>query len=90
MNALSCRAFPLFQQSTGLLENSPFAERLKAASTCGRYGTLSQTLPGVVGRLFFVALIAFLSLSLDSCHPAKFHPVMTDLQYLNMQSVSLN
>ena len=44
-DALSCRASPLFQQSTGLLENSPLAERLKAASTCGRYGTLSHALP---------------------------------------------
>lgn len=27
-NALSCRAFPLLKQSTGLFEDSPFAERL--------------------------------------------------------------
>ena len=25
---LTCRAFPLFKQSAGLFENSPFAERL--------------------------------------------------------------
>ena len=29
-NAISYRAFPLFKQSTGLFENSPFAERPKA------------------------------------------------------------
>ncbi|MDY3215276.1 MAG: hypothetical protein SOW77_08415, partial [Ruminococcus sp.] len=36
---LSCRAFPLKKQSTGLFFNSPFAER--PAAVCG---TLSHTL----------------------------------------------